>query len=75
MPVVTTKQANGSFADQVFDEVVGSARKWFTLSNNSLDGTFHPIPANGSEQVGFIGILTGRRWEYSETCTQSRWYR
>jgi hypothetical protein len=55
MAVITTKQANGSFANQVFDEIVGSARKWFTLSNNLLDGTYHPIPADGSEQVGFIG--------------------
>jgi hypothetical protein len=55
MGVITTKQANGSFAAQVFDEVVGSARKWFTLAGNLLDGTFHPIPADGSEQVGFIG--------------------
>jgi len=58
MTVITTKEANGSFKDQLVDGSVGTSRKWFSLQKNILDGSFHPIPADGSEQVGFIGAHT-----------------
>jgi len=56
--VITTRPANGSFRRQVFDEVTGTSRKWFTLTGNTLNGTYHPIPADGSEQVGFFSSYT-----------------
>jgi len=58
MAVITTKQANGSFKDQLIDGTTGTSRKWFSLQKNILDGSFHPIPADGSEQVGFIGAYS-----------------
>jgi len=54
MAVITTREAYNSFKDQLVNGTTITGRKWFALQDNLLDGTYHPIPSDGSEEVGFI---------------------
>lgn len=40
---------------QARNGITEPARKWFGLHNNNLGGTFHPLPADLSEEVGWWG--------------------
>ena len=53
--VTVSGEAHGSLKDQVVDGVVGATRRWFSLQENTLDGAYHPMPADGAEQVGWWG--------------------
>jgi len=54
MPIVTSPAANGSRAEQLINTKDKINTKWFSLQNNILDGSFHPIAADGSSDVGYI---------------------
>lgn len=60
-PVVTENGvvvASGRYTsvEQAKNSVAVSTRKWFSLHENVLDGSYHPLPADYSEQVGWWGV-------------------
>lgn len=46
-----------SLLHQLYDSNWDTPRKWFTLYNNKLNGTFYPIDTSGASQVGWWGTL------------------
>lgn len=51
MSIITNTEANGSRSNQLFDAVISASRKWFTLSNNKLDGSHHPVQAGQPDNL------------------------
>jgi hypothetical protein len=44
-----------SHPTQVIDGIRNTSMKWFTLHDNKLDETYHPLPYDNSYQVGWWG--------------------
>lgn len=55
MQVTATETGRYTVPSQVVDENLTSSYKWFSLQANVLDGSYHPIPADGSSQIGWWG--------------------
>ena len=53
--LVASATASGryTYPNQVFDEVTDVSYKWFTLHDNKLDGTCHPMSGTGALEVGW----------------------
>lgn len=49
----TSTSANGTSYPQLYDGLDSPTRKWTTLHENVLDGSYKLIPADASEQVGW----------------------
>jgi hypothetical protein len=56
MPTVITASESSSVSQitQVADQNTSPAYKWFSLQDNKLDGTYHPMPA--SRALSFDGV-------------------
>ena len=44
-----------TYAQQTADNVEGTEYKWLSLHRNTLDGSFHPLPADNRFSVGWWG--------------------
>lgn len=55
MQYVASETGRFTSADKLADNVDEPKYKWFSLHDNKLDGTYHPIAANGLYSVGWWG--------------------
>lgn len=53
--IAATATATGryTYPSQVFDQKAYIGKKWFTMFNNKLDGTFYPMPSSDEYQIGW----------------------
>ena len=55
MQATATEVGRYTNPNQAANENLTPSYKWFSLQDNKLDGSFHPLPADGSSQVGWWG--------------------
>lgn len=75
--VITASESNRVVYQlaQVADAKLTPDYKWFSLHNNKLDGSYHPVDATGVKQLGWwgktlsdaSGILTGQQITMTES--------
>lgn len=53
--ITASETAQGTSTMQLADSISTSQYKWFSLQNNVLDGSFHPMPGNNEASVGWWG--------------------
>jgi len=55
MTITATEQGRYTDPDQTADNITKPQYKWFSLHDNKLDGSYHPLPADKWPSVGWWG--------------------
>lgn len=53
--ISATETAEHTHTDELADAITTPPYKWFSLHNNKLDGSYHPLPGDQSSSVGWWG--------------------
>lgn len=53
--VTASESQSFSVLSQLVDSVLSDSYKWFSLQDNILDGSYHPIDTSGTYQIGWWG--------------------
>jgi hypothetical protein len=57
--IITVSEGNYAISqlhiEQTMNQELNPGYKWFSLQDNSLDGTYHPIDSSGTLQIGWWG--------------------
>jgi hypothetical protein len=55
MAITASENYSLSVPAQLADGITSATHKWLALQNNVLDGSYHPLPSDGSAQIGWWG--------------------